>query len=188
MAISKRLRFEILKRDGFACRYCGATAPDVALHVDHVVPESLGGRTEPQNLVAACADCNSGKASTHPDDQAVADVEQAAADWKTAIELAHEEHGRHRREIAHRVDCFDAAWREWRWTDSAGVQHEVDRPGNWQDSLERMMERGISSQELYEFIGVAMRNAKGDRWRYFCGCVWRTIEAIEDRAAEIAKG
>lgn len=59
--MSKALRFSILTRDGFACRYCGRKAPEVALHVDHVIPVSRGGPSTPDNLVAACIDCNSGK-------------------------------------------------------------------------------------------------------------------------------
>src|SRR5438045_4098958 len=64
--ISKRLRYEILRRDNHACRYCGATAPDTPLTVDHVVPTALGGGDDPTNLVTACADCNGGKTSTTP--------------------------------------------------------------------------------------------------------------------------
>lgn len=58
-----RERFAILKRDNFACRYCGAKAPDVKLHVDHVHPRSLGGTNDPSNLVTACEDCNMGKSA-----------------------------------------------------------------------------------------------------------------------------
>lgn len=36
MAVSKRTRFEVLRRDGHICQYCGEKAPDVTLHVDHV--------------------------------------------------------------------------------------------------------------------------------------------------------
>lgn len=67
MPISKRLRFEILRRDGFKCVYCGAAAADSELHVDHVEPVSLGGDDSPGNLVACCIDCNRGKASTSAD-------------------------------------------------------------------------------------------------------------------------
>jgi hypothetical protein len=35
--------------------------PDVALEVDHVIPESRGGATELGNLKTACWACNSGK-------------------------------------------------------------------------------------------------------------------------------
>lgn len=30
-SISKKLRFEVFKRDGFTCQYCGRMAPDVVL-------------------------------------------------------------------------------------------------------------------------------------------------------------
>ncbi|MET7395598.1 HNH endonuclease [Dactylosporangium sp. NPDC005572] len=63
MSVPKRLRFEVFRRDGFRCRYCGATPDEAQLRPDHVVPEALGGKTEPTNLVTACEDCNAGKAS-----------------------------------------------------------------------------------------------------------------------------
>lgn len=62
MAITKRLRFEIFRRDGFACRYCGAK--DRPLEPDHVIPKALGGSDLPENLLTACVDCNEGKGST----------------------------------------------------------------------------------------------------------------------------
>ena len=65
MAVGKRLRFEILKRDGFTCRYCGQRysrkTPAVKLEVDHVIPEALGGSDDAENLITACFDCNRGK-------------------------------------------------------------------------------------------------------------------------------
>lgn len=72
--VTKRLRYEVLRRDGFTCRYCGAKAPDVPLRVDHVIPVVLGGPDHPSNLVAACQDCNSGKTSTIPNGGYVAAV------------------------------------------------------------------------------------------------------------------
>lgn len=65
MAVSKRTRYEVLRRDDFTCRYC--RSKDNELHVDHVTPVSLGGTDKPDNLVAACKDCNLGKASSGPD-------------------------------------------------------------------------------------------------------------------------
>jgi 5-methylcytosine-specific restriction endonuclease McrA len=57
------LRFGILARDGFRCRYCGRTgdSPGVVLHVDHVVPVVAGGDSSEGNLVTACDECNLGK-------------------------------------------------------------------------------------------------------------------------------
>jgi hypothetical protein len=58
---STSLRFRVLERDGYRCRYCGRGAPDVELHADHVVPISKGGADSLENMVAACVDCNTGK-------------------------------------------------------------------------------------------------------------------------------
>ena len=61
MAINKRKRFEIFKRDAFTCRYCGRRAPEVILELEHVKPKALGGDDSDANLVTACRDCNKGK-------------------------------------------------------------------------------------------------------------------------------
>jgi 5-methylcytosine-specific restriction endonuclease McrA len=60
-----QMRFGILQRDGFRCRYCGrpGSAPGVVLHVDHVVPVAVGGATTKDNLLTACEECNLGKAA-----------------------------------------------------------------------------------------------------------------------------
>jgi 5-methylcytosine-specific restriction endonuclease McrA len=65
--IPAQLRFSILQRDGFRCRYCGRTSrePGVVLHVDHVVPLVAGGATSEDNLMTACSGGNLGK-STRP--------------------------------------------------------------------------------------------------------------------------
>lgn len=64
VSISKKLRFEVFKRDGFTCQYCGRMAPDVILEVDHITPVAKGGTTELLNLVTSCRDCNRGKGKT----------------------------------------------------------------------------------------------------------------------------
>lgn len=62
--MSSSLRFDVLHRDGFRCRYCGATQDDGAkLHVDHVVAVKNGGADVLENLVSACATCNLGKSA-----------------------------------------------------------------------------------------------------------------------------
>jgi len=71
-ALSKRVRFEIFKRDGFRCVYCGATPLTVALHVDHVEPVAGGGGNETFNLVTACANCNLGKSAVPLERRAIA--------------------------------------------------------------------------------------------------------------------
>lgn len=63
MPLSKRIRFEVFKRDLFACQYCGQTPPKVTLEVDHIHPVSLGGNSDANNLITACFDCNRGKSN-----------------------------------------------------------------------------------------------------------------------------
>jgi len=60
-AISKKLRFEVFKRDKFQCQYCGKSAPDVILNIDHINPVAKGGNNEILNLITSCFDCNQGK-------------------------------------------------------------------------------------------------------------------------------
>ena len=59
--LSKSVRFEVFKRDSFKCQYCGKSAPDVVLEVDHIIPVSKGGDNDISNLITACFDCNRGK-------------------------------------------------------------------------------------------------------------------------------
>lgn len=60
-SISLAMRFHIMRRDKFTCQYCGAKAPDAALHVEHIKPVVDGGNNDPKNLCAACVRCNLGK-------------------------------------------------------------------------------------------------------------------------------
>lgn len=60
--VASGIRFDVLMRDDFRCRYCGLSMNEGAiLHVDHVIPQSKGGPTTMENLVTACMDCNLGK-------------------------------------------------------------------------------------------------------------------------------
>lgn len=68
--ISTRKRFEVFKRDGFRCAYCGTTPIDgVVLHVDHINPVANGGGNESSNLITACDKCNLGKAAIPLDEK-----------------------------------------------------------------------------------------------------------------------
>lgn len=48
-------RKNILKRDHYACVYCGSREK---LTLDHVIPKSRGGEDTWENLVTACSLCN----------------------------------------------------------------------------------------------------------------------------------
>lgn len=64
--ISAKLRYNVLKRDGFKFTICGRTQEDgVKLHVDHIFPVSKGGKTEMSNLRTLCDECNLGKGAEY---------------------------------------------------------------------------------------------------------------------------
>lgn len=69
--LSQKTRFEVFKRDSFVCQYCGQSAPEVILHVDHIKPVAMGGDNDLINLITSCFQCNSGKGVRELDDNSV---------------------------------------------------------------------------------------------------------------------
>lgn len=55
--VSNGLRQEIFERDCYTCVNCGSTEKE-SLEIDHIMPISKGGKTEPDNLQTLCHDCN----------------------------------------------------------------------------------------------------------------------------------
>lgn len=63
--IPPSVRFAVFRRDDFTCQYCGRSAPEARLEIDHRVPVSRGGTNDISNLVTACSDCNRGKSNRY---------------------------------------------------------------------------------------------------------------------------
>lgn len=80
IAISKKTRFEVFKRDSFTCQYCGASAPDVVLECDHISPVSGGGGNDILNLITSCQACNSGKGARELSDRSAIAKQKAQLD------------------------------------------------------------------------------------------------------------
>ena len=53
-------------RDGGRCVYCGQKVSLSNFTIDHVLPRSLGGRTDWENVVSACMSCNNRKGNRRP--------------------------------------------------------------------------------------------------------------------------
>jgi hypothetical protein len=83
--IPKGLRFEVIARDNSTCQLCGARPPDVVLHVDHIVPESMGGAMDLANLRTLCEACNKGRGNTPPTAAEAAAVAGAQAAIESAL-------------------------------------------------------------------------------------------------------
>ncbi len=60
----RKIRQDILLRDGRRCRYCWSNVGP--FEIDHVIPVSRGGGSEPDNLVVACRLCNRRKKDRTP--------------------------------------------------------------------------------------------------------------------------
>lgn len=200
MAVSKRLRFEVLRRDGFTCRYCGAKAPDATLTVDHVTPVVLGGRDEPANLVAACTACNAGKSSTPADAALVADVNAEALQWASSVRSALVEIGTRDTANSRAAGALVEFWYTHAWPFSrerarCGLPVEVDlcdmralseyeMPVDGQLTIERFLRYGLPKDAISLAMERATYMTPGvapcDAFRYFCGICWRTIREAED--------
>lgn len=59
-------RLNIYVRDQNTCQYCGRRLPRTSLNLDHVVPRAQGGRTNWENVVCCCIECNLRKGCRTP--------------------------------------------------------------------------------------------------------------------------
>jgi 5-methylcytosine-specific restriction endonuclease McrA len=59
-SISPQLRLKVAESSQHRCCYCLSQEDNSGLKytVDHIIPESLGGETEVDNMCLACWDCN----------------------------------------------------------------------------------------------------------------------------------
>jgi hypothetical protein len=175
MAVSKRLRFEILKRDQNRCKNCGRGPDEVVLNVDHVIPVSLGGKDDPTNLRTLCRDCNSGKSSTPTDAPVVADVADDATRWAAAIRKAAEEARLH-----DNTEVYDAVVNAW----TSYRRREI--PADYMEAIDRFLDAGLPAEDIVQMARVAdAKPSVYDRWAYFCGCCWSRLTQLQERATQI---
>lgn len=181
MAVTKRTRYEVLRRDNHTCRYCGGRAPEVVLTVDHVVPVALGGGDDPSNLVAACRDCNVGKASSRPDTELVADVAQDALRWSAAMRSAADAAVADVVAAAGYRDAFRAAWGTYTY---GWAEREYPLPAGWERSVDRWCAAAFPAKLLDDSIRVAMAGPAGreDKFRYLAGVVNRRVQGLAEHA------
>jgi len=168
MSVTKRTRYEVLRRDNFTCRYCRSA--EGALTVDHVVPVALGGSDAPNNLVAACKDCNAGKSSSNPDGTLIEDVKQDALRHAEMIKQAYAVVVTRMGERDEYVDEF---------LQSYGGSGPVD----WRNTINRWFEMGVPIELVTDAARVAMTRTtvNPDRmFAYLCGIVWKQVHAVNE--------
>lgn len=175
MTVPKRTRFEVLKRDNHACRYCGQTAPEVRITVDHVIPVALGGDDSPTNLVAACFDCNLGKASTAPDGALVAEVSEAALRYSKLAKAA----------WAVRVAKIDE---RNDYIDRIAEHITFAVPTEWRGSIGRFFDIGVPEEVVINAAEIAAAKYSPhnnmDRFKYMCGVLHNQLREVQGAVLE----
>jgi hypothetical protein len=65
--MNQTLKYKILKRDNFRCRFCGSQGGELTM--DHIIPRARGGHHyKKANLATACRKCNQRKANRTPEE------------------------------------------------------------------------------------------------------------------------
>jgi len=185
MAVSKKLRFEVFKRDRFTCQYCGKRPPGVILEADHIVPKKDGGQDTIANLTTSCFECNRGKGANGLGDVAPALDElevlasvQEMLERKRAltqeVRAASQLRKAEKSAIALVHDC---------WVEEFG---EDDADGVFDENSVRMFLRSLSVDDVRSAVSRA--SLQLDRkpyssplgiWKYFCGICWNMIREDE---------
>jgi len=177
MAISKRLRFEVFKRDRFTCQYCGKRPPDTILHADHIIPKSKNGPDEIENLTTSCIACNQGKGDILLNDVAPAldedqrlEALQEMAERRLILERQIVEADHHRKIQASVV----AKAEEW-VVDILGYSYVTSD----QTKTLRSFTKTLTLDQIrtaMETTADGPATGSGGTWKYFCKCCWKMIK------------
>lgn len=184
MAISKRVRFEVLKRDSFKCYYCGNPAGEKPLTIDHVVPVALGGSDDVTNLVAACPDCNSGKSSVMPESELVEKI-------NVATEVAKAAQARLMRDLTKTMleqDAYESAvWDMWDYYTPQYAHARVHQAKAAASLIYDWHAKGVPMTVIEKGIRIAISSdaAWTSKWSYAAGVVRNTIgDAVKHDSTE----
>lgn len=170
--LGKKVRFEVFKRDGFVCQYCGAHPPEVVLQVDHIVPVVEGGENDIDNLVTACQPCNIGKGATllSSAPRSLADKAAEIIEREEQIKGYQSVLADRRQRIEMESDAIDERYADFNpgYVLSEGSLVSV-----------RMFIEKLGFHSVYEAMELA-----GNRWtsqpgkifKYFCGICWNRIK------------
>ncbi|MDD5765803.1 MAG: HNH endonuclease [Candidatus Marinimicrobia bacterium] len=182
MAISKKIRFEVFKRDGFQCAYCGRKPPAVILECDHINPKSKGGSNDINNLITACFDCNRGKSNNL--------LTNAPIKMSENIKIMKEKQEQFdeyckflkivEKKVNSRIDEVV------KFYESLNNEHKLTFTDTFKQITLRKFVKALPVSEIKEAmvithtkLGCATLN--NDRWgKYFCGICWTKIRKINN--------
>jgi len=81
-------RQNIYIRDNYRCQYCGRELPPDKLTWDHVMPKARGGKTEWENIVTCCMECNRKKGGKMPSEASMKLIgKPSIPEWLPALKI-----------------------------------------------------------------------------------------------------
>jgi 5-methylcytosine-specific restriction endonuclease McrA len=89
-------RRNIFARDRNHCQYCGKKYPTTELSLDHVIPRSMGGKSNWENIVCSCTNCNVKKGGRTPKKANMSLVRKPVKPKKNPLIHVHLGHERYR--------------------------------------------------------------------------------------------
>lgn len=167
-AISKGKRFDVFKRDGFACQYCGAHPPKVLLHLDHILAVANGGTNDFDNLITACEPCNLGKGA-----RPLTSVPEALADKAARVAEAEEQLAGYSVVMEAKRERVEADI--WRVVEALTGKQEIARDRH--RSIKMFIEK-IGVHEVLdaaEAARAARIYSETREFKYFCGVCWNKV-------------
>lgn len=172
--ITKKARFEIFKRDGFVCQYCGAQPPSVILHIDHITPVKLGGGNDIENLVTSCQRCNQGKSST-PLNQIPKSLKDRASEIEE-MEAQIKGYADIMQSARDRID-------DEMWIIGRVLFSDIKTSGMYKSDAQsiKMFIKRLGYHEVLDAAEKAdakkpHQSQTNSRFKYFCGICWKKIK------------
>lgn len=179
--LSKKVRFDVFKRDSFECQYCGAHPPSATLHVDHINPVANGGGNDPDNLVTACDKCNLGKGarllSSVPESlsaksERIKEQEDQVNGYFEAMQDKRD------REIRHMWMVGEI------FCEAFGIDDKNEGlRRDWLNSI-KMFNSKLGVFDVIDSMDIAIASKAGTKnqcFKYFCGVCWNKVR-VQDNA------
>lgn len=180
MKIKSSVRFQVFKRDGFTCVYCGRKVPEVILEVDHIVAQSCGGQDGIGNLATSCRDCNVGK-SNRPLQEVPAPLGAMFDERKEQMNQM-ESYQAFLKEESERIgEWLAESIRHWEGQETENNYPVIQK---FRSGL-KLFVRLLPLQEVKESIDLAFERFPQSynayrRGKFFCGICWNKIKGAKN--------
>jgi hypothetical protein len=173
-AISKKIRFEIFKRDNFTCQYCGAHPPIVILEPDHINPVCNGGQNNIDNLVTSCFECNRGKSGN-----LLTSIPKSLKEKAQEVEEREAQILGYREVMQASLDRIE----DDMWQVADALVANSSRDGMRRDWLQsiKMFNEKLPLHVVIDSAEIAHAKhaySKTKRFPYFCGICWNRVRDL----------